>query len=154
VKATEDRVNRSVSRVCKVRKPVTVLSVIVVTTCRLLNKPINNLNGVFSRQNTLQYVPRQRTFIQQDVPRQRTFTQQDFSRQQTFIEGYPVSGVTLLLTGKYTTSTANAMQSWIICQGIKGERCLSSSQGSKTFVLMSVRKSKPLSLDSPCPLVV
>jgi hypothetical protein len=33
-----------------VRKPVTVLSVIVVTTYRLLNKPINNLNCVFSRK--------------------------------------------------------------------------------------------------------
>jgi hypothetical protein len=41
-------VDRFVSRVCKVCKPVTVLSVIVVTTCRLLNKPITNPNGVFS----------------------------------------------------------------------------------------------------------
>jgi hypothetical protein len=50
VKATEDRVDRFVSRVCKVCKPVTVLSVIVVTIGRLLNKPVTNLNGVFSRK--------------------------------------------------------------------------------------------------------
>jgi hypothetical protein len=43
-------VNRFVSRVCKVRKPVTVLSVIVVTTGKLLNKPITNPNGVFSSE--------------------------------------------------------------------------------------------------------
>jgi hypothetical protein len=56
VKATEDSVNRSVSRDCKVRKPVTVLPVIVVTIGRLLNKPVNNPNAVFSgktRYNTL-----------------------------------------------------------------------------------------------------
>jgi hypothetical protein len=51
VKTTEDRVDRFVSRVSKVCKPVTVLSVTVVTTCRLLNKPITNLNGVFSRKH-------------------------------------------------------------------------------------------------------
>jgi hypothetical protein len=47
VKTTEDRVNRFVSRVCKVCKPVTVSSVIVVTIGRLLNKQTTNLNGVF-----------------------------------------------------------------------------------------------------------
>jgi hypothetical protein len=40
---------------CKLRKCVTVLKVIVVTTCEWLIKPITNPDSVSSRPNTLQY---------------------------------------------------------------------------------------------------
>jgi hypothetical protein len=85
------------------------LTTIQVTITQMLNKSFHSrtfrVNNSHWNDKEYSYA----VFYTQDVPWQRTFS-----------EGYPVSGVTSLLQHAATSRT-NAMQSWIISQGIKGK---------------------------------